>query len=44
MLPSSLFDFQPLVTAATIIAVVLRGPGQLYMAVQGKVNVLIFDV
>ena len=39
----SLLNFQSLVVAAAVI-VVLSALGQNYMALQGKINVLIFDV
>ena len=39
----SLLDFQSLVVTAAVI-MVLSAPGQNYMALQGKINVLILDV
>ena len=39
----SLLDFQSLMVTITVI-VVLSAPGQNYMALQSKINVLIFDV
>ena len=40
----SLLDFQSLVVTTAAVIMVLSAPGQNYMALQGKINVLIFDV
>ena len=39
----SLLDFQSLMVTIAVIEV-LSAPGQNYMTLQGKINVLIFDV
>ena len=40
----SLLDFQSLVVTTAAVIVVLSASGQFYMTLQGKMNVLIFDV